>query len=147
MTTPTPPPSDNLENPGQALEQLGLLISRLRAPDGCPWDRKQTPASFKHYLLEEAHELHEALGGDDHQHIREELGDLLFQILFLTELHREQGKFTLSEVINGIIGKMVRRHPHVFSDRKATSDSQLRQQWQAIKEQEKEKKEREARNS
>lgn len=137
MSKPTTPPRDNLENPGAALQQLTSLITRLRGPDGCPWDRKQTPESFKHYLLEEAHELHESLGGDDPDHVREELGDLLFQVLFLAEVYQERHAFTLSEVINGIIAKMIRRHPHVFGDQKAGSDEELRRQWEAIKEAEK----------
>ncbi|ADH85844.1 MazG nucleotide pyrophosphohydrolase domain-containing protein [Desulfurivibrio alkaliphilus] len=136
MSTPPPPLADR-QRPEEALLQLTALISRLRGPQGCPWDRKQTPESFKHYLLEEAHELHESLGGNDHRHIREELGDLLFQVLFIAELYREQGAFTLSEVINDIIAKMVRRHPHVFGDKQVNSEEELRRQWEAIKEGEK----------
>lgn len=148
MTRSQIPPSNEQKNPGEALEQLTSLISRLRSPEGCPWDRRQTPESFKHYLLEEAHELHESLAGDDPGHIREELGDLLFQVLFLAEIFAERRDFTLSEVINGIISKMIRRHPHVFGDQKAGSEEDLRRQWQAIKAaEEAEKKERRPQNS
>ncbi|MDF1614705.1 MazG nucleotide pyrophosphohydrolase domain-containing protein [Desulfurivibrio dismutans] len=137
MSTHQNIPLSDLQPPEEALLQLTGLIARLRSPQGCPWDRKQTPASFKRYLLEEAHELHESLDGDDLEHICEELGDLLFQVLFIAEMYREQGAFTLSEVINGIIGKMVRRHPHVFGDRQVASEDELRRQWEAIKETEK----------
>lgn len=112
------------------------LVTRLRAPDGCPWDQKQTPQSFKSYLLEEAHELAEAIDHDDPAHIREELGDLLFQIAFLNRLYEEGGHFSMEEVLSGIIAKMVRRHPHVFGDSQVTSEAALRKQWNKIKAQE-----------
>lgn len=115
------------------LIRLVEIITRLRAPDGCPWDRKQTPQSFKGYLLEETHELLEAIDHDDAVHVREELGDLLFQIIFLNNLYAEQGHFTLAEVIDTIAAKMVRRHPHVFGDQVVNSEQELRQQWHAIK--------------
>lgn len=115
---------------------LQELIHRLRAPDGCPWDQKQTPESFKKYVLEEAGELVEAIEHDDSAHVCEELGDLLFQILFVNHLYEEQGKFTLAQVIDSITEKMIRRHPHVFGDAAATTDQELRAQWQKIKEQE-----------
>ncbi|MFU8818844.1 MAG: MazG family protein [Desulfurivibrio sp.] len=120
-----------------SFKQLTDIVARLRAPDGCPWDRKQTPESIKAYLLEETHELLEVLGGDDHDHIREELGDLLFQIIFLCQLYSEAGAFTLAEVIDGIRAKMIRRHPHVFGDAKVESEEDLRRQWLAIKAEEK----------
>lgn len=113
--------------------RLVEIITRLRAPDGCPWDQKQTPQTFKGYLLEETHELLEALNHDEAAHIREELGDLLFQIIFLNNLYAEQGRFTLAEVIDTISAKMIRRHPHVFGDQVIHSEQQLRQQWHAIK--------------
>lgn len=109
------------------------IITRLRAPDGCPWDQKQTPQTFKGYLLEETHELLEAINHDDAGHVREELGDLLFQLIFLNNLYAEQGHFTLAEVIDTIAAKMVRRHPHVFGDQVINSEQELRQQWHAIK--------------
>ena len=120
---------DNL----QGFVELVELVARLRAPDGCPWDRKQTPESFKRYLLEETHELLEALENDDRTHIKEELGDLLFQVLFLSRLYQEEGAFTLEEVIRGVIEKMVRRHPHVFGEVKVESEAELRRQWERIK--------------
>jgi MazG family protein len=121
---------------------LGLLeiINRLRAPDGCPWDQKQTPQSFKQYLVEETHELLEAINDDNPSHICEELGDLLFQLIFLNNLYQEKKLFTLSDVIDSISKKMVRRHPHVFGNESINSEQELRQQWQAIKNQENEQK-------
>lgn len=114
------------------------IITRLRAPNGCPWDRKQTPQSFKQYLVEETHELLEAINDDDPSHICEELGDLLFQVIFLNNLYQEKNLFTLLDVIESISNKMIRRHPHVFGDQTIESEQELRQQWQTIKNQENE---------
>ena len=118
------------------------IISRLRAPDGCPWDQKQTPQTFKQYLVEETHELLEAINDDSPSHICEELGDLLFQVIFLNNLYQEKKLFTLSDVIDSISAKMIRRHPHVFGSETIDSEQELRQQWQAIKNQENEQKEK-----
>ena len=112
------------------------IINRLRAPNGCPWDKKQTPQTFKQYLVEETHELIEAINDDNPNHICEELGDLLFQIIFLNNLYQEKKLFTLLEVIESISAKMIRRHPHVFGSETVDSEQELRQQWQAIKNQE-----------
>lgn len=117
--------------------ELLEIIEKLRAPDGCPWDRKQTPASLKPYLLEETHELSEAIDAGDEDHIKEELGDLFFQISFLTQLYEEEGHFTIADTLQGIIDKMVRRHPHVFTDEVFESEEAIRQNWQKIKAQEK----------
>lgn len=114
------------------------IVGRLRAPDGCPWDQKQTPQTFKQYLIEETHELVEAINEDDPGHVREELGDLLFQVVFLNNLYQEKKLFTLAEVIDSISGKMIRRHPHVFGNGAIDSEQELRRQWQAIKNQENE---------
>ncbi|MFH1020672.1 MAG: nucleoside triphosphate pyrophosphohydrolase [Pseudomonadota bacterium] len=116
------------------------IISRLRAPDGCPWDKKQTPQTFKQYLVEETHELLEAINDDNPSHICEELGDLLFQVIFLNNLYQEKNLFALSDVIDSISAKMIRRHPHVFGNETVDSEQELRQQWQAIKAQENEQK-------
>ncbi len=98
------------------LGKLRDLIRRLRAPDGCPWDRKQTFATMRAYLLEEAHEVAAAIDEGDLDNLAEELGDLLFQVLFLAELGREKEAFDLAGVIDTIHTKMVDRHPHVFGD-------------------------------
>jgi len=116
------------------------IISHLRAPDGCPWDKKQTPQTFKQYLVEETHELLEAINDDNPSHICEELGDLLFQVIFLNNLYQEKNLFTLADVIDSISAKMIRRHPHVFGSEMIDSEQELRQQWQAIKIQENEAK-------
>ncbi len=116
------------------------IINRLRAPDGCPWDKKQTPQTFKQYLVEETHELLEAINDDNPSHICEELGDLLFQVIFLSNLYHEKNLFTLLDVIDSISSKMIRRHPHVFGSETIDSEQELRRQWQAIKTQENEAK-------
>lgn len=116
------------------------IISKLRAPDGCPWDKKQTPASLKQYLMEETHELAEAIDSEDIDNIKEELGDLFFQLGFLASLYEEYGQFTIDDTLQTIITKMIRRHPHVFTDQKFSSDEEIRQNWQKIKAEEKKKK-------
>lgn len=115
------------------LAELAQIITRLRQPDGCPWDRKQTPATFRVYLVEELHELLDAIDLDDRPLIREELGDLLFQVIFLNNLYEEQGSFSLGEVLDGINAKMIRRHPHVFGDSKFASEKELRRNWNLVK--------------
>ncbi len=116
------------------------VISRLRAENGCPWDRKQTVRSLRKYLKEECDELLEAMDGEDHGHICEETGDVLFLLVLLSEINSETGKFTIDEVIDGIRDKMIRRHPHVFGDADSTGENELKDQWEKIKSQEKEKK-------
>ena len=126
-----------MPSPGKQFEALRQVIVRLRQPDGCPWDIKQTPASFKSFLIEETHELLEAIDGNDPLLVKEELGDLLFQILFITQLFEEPGQFTLSEVIASITEKMIQRHPHVFGDEVVNSEEEQRRRWNQIKAQEK----------
>ncbi|HDZ89447.1 MAG TPA: nucleotide pyrophosphohydrolase, partial [Deltaproteobacteria bacterium] len=101
-----------------AMRSLMELVDRLRGPGGCPWDAEQTDATVRIYLLEEAYEVMEAIEGSSPQEVCAELGDLLFQILFLARLASERGEFDLIEVIEGITRKMIRRHPHVFGDAK-----------------------------
>jgi tetrapyrrole methylase family protein / MazG family protein len=108
----------------------------LRAPDGCPWDRQQKKEDIGKYILEEAYEVVDSLGKENPQSLKEELGDLLFQILFLTEISAESDFFSLSEVINGIIEKMIRRHPHIFGDKKVNSVEEVKEIWQQIKKKE-----------
>ncbi len=118
------------------LQELMALIRRLRAPDGCPWDRKQTRQDIGKYLLDESYETLDALTENDPGHIQEELGDLLFQILFIAEISAEAGEFSLSDVMKGIQEKMIRRHPHVFGDVKVESIQDVRDNWQEIKKRE-----------
>jgi MazG family protein len=121
--------SENIEK----LTDLIELIRKLRAPDGCPWDRQQKKEDIGKYILEEAYEVIDALGSPNDHELKEELGDLLFQILFLTEICAESDRFSLGDVIDGIKGKMIRRHPHVFGDIKVDSVQDVKNNWQKIK--------------
>jgi len=112
--------------------ELLSLVSRLRGPDGCPWDRVQTKPDIGRYLIEEAYEVLDALEGPP-DHLREELGDLLFQILFLVRMAEEAGEFNIDDVLKGITVKMIRRHPHVFGDATVASVEEVRTNWERIK--------------
>jgi len=120
----------------QELTGLISLIKKLRAPDGCPWDRKQKQEDIGKYILEEAYEVIESLEAGDQQAIAEELGDLLFQILFLAEIGEESGVFTLNSIMKGVREKMIRRHPHIFGDVKVNSVEEVKDNWQQIKKKE-----------
>ncbi|MBU0481929.1 MAG: nucleoside triphosphate pyrophosphohydrolase [Proteobacteria bacterium] len=120
--------------------KLIIIINKLRAPGGCPWDQKQTVDSFSPYLIEEMHELLEAISSADHEHIKEELGDVLFQLLFLGNLFEEKELFSVADSIRSICEKMVRRHPHVFGDTQYNSDKEFRKNWNLIKEEERKEK-------
>ena len=119
------------------LDDLRNLIARLRGEQGCPWDRKQTLDSLKIYLLEEAYELAEALDRKSGVEVKEELGDLLFQVVFLSHLYEEQGAFDLTQVMDTIYRKMIRRHPHVFGNKNWENAEEVVQGWQNIKAEEK----------
>ncbi|MBN1142340.1 MAG: nucleoside triphosphate pyrophosphohydrolase [Deltaproteobacteria bacterium] len=123
-------------DPAQALIQLIEIVARLRSPEGCPWDREQTPASLKRYLLEETYEVLEALDREEPSAIRLELGDLLLQIVFLSRLFEERGLFDIADVAEGIANKLVHRHPHVFQGTASISLEELNHQWDRIKSQE-----------
>ena len=118
------------------LKELTQLIKKLRAPDGCPWDQQQKKEDIGKYLLEEAYEVVDSLAQENPQNLKEELGDLLFQILFLTEICAESDFFSLSDVMDGINEKMIRRHPHVFGDKKVNSVQEVKENWQQIKKKE-----------
>ena len=113
------------------------IVNELRSENGCPWDKKQSPSSLKRYLLEETNELLEAIDTGNQQHIKEELGDLLYLIVLLSQIHNEQGFFAIEDVVEAISAKMIRRHPHVFNNEKIESTEELRKKWLEIKEQEK----------
>ena len=137
-----PPPPSTPQPPSQppaldALAELIAVVDRLRDPDGgCPWDLEQTHTSLIPYVLEEAHEVADAIRhGDDHHH-REELGDLLLQVLLHARIAAEAGRFDLEAVARGIRDKLVRRHPHVFAGAEAADSAAVRGHWEAIKEQE-----------
>jgi len=118
---------------GDSFPSLVSVMERLLGPDGCPWDREQTFETLKSYLLEEAHEVIEAIDSNDIKHHKEELGDLLFQVVFQAELARTQGRFEVDDVILAIRDKLVRRHPHVFGDRKVTDAAEQLRVWERIK--------------
>jgi tetrapyrrole methylase family protein/MazG family protein len=118
------------------LQDLIVLIKKLRAPDGCPWDRIQKPHGIGKYVLDEAYEVADALETKDQKALKEELGDLLFQILFLTEIEAELNQFSLADVMAGIKEKMIRRHPHVFGDVTVNSVQEVKDNWQEIKKKE-----------
>jgi len=101
---------------GESLPRLVAVMRKLLAPDGCPWDREQTPDSLKRYVLEEACEVIDAIESGDAKHLREELGDLLLQVVFQAEIARKKGDFGPDDVVTGIVEKLVRRHPHVFGE-------------------------------
>jgi tetrapyrrole methylase family protein/MazG family protein len=123
--------------PNNDFQRLLELMSTLRGPEGCPWDRKQTPESLKPFLVEECYEVVDALEDGSPEKIKEELGDLLFQIVFHARIAEEQGQFTMNDVIMGIHEKMVRRHPHVFGDERVSTDKEVLANWEEIKKREK----------
>jgi MazG family protein len=121
------------QSPGVPFERLLDIMHRLRGPEGCPWDREQTPTSLKPYLVEEAYEVIEAIEAEDAEALREELGDLLFQVVFHAEIAAEVGQFTMVDVVSRLADKMVSRHPHVFGDARVGTPHQALAQWEAIK--------------
>jgi len=118
-------------------DRLVEIMERLRGEQGCPWDRKQTRDSLKPYLIEESYEVLEALEEKDPVKIKEELGDLLYQILFHAQISKEAGEFDIEDILTAGSEKMVRRHPHVFGDKKAEDADEVLKQWEAIKKAEK----------
>lgn len=124
---------------GKLFEQLVALQKRLRAPNGCPWDREQTHQTLRPFLIEEAHEVLDALDQDDAEKFAEELGDLLLQIVFHAELAKEEGKFSIGDVIHSVHTKMVRRHPHVFGKVTARDSATVLKNWEQLKAEERAK--------
>ena len=115
------------------LDKLFRLVKTLRGKKGCPWDKKQTPSSVSVYLIEEVFELVDAIQSGDPDQIREELGDVLFHVVFIAAMFEERGEFDLEDVAQAITEKMIRRHPHVFGDQKVNSSEEVVQNWQKIK--------------
>jgi MazG family protein len=124
---------------GKAFEALVALQARLRAPNGCPWDREQTHDSLRTYLVEETYEVLDALDSGDARKFADELGDLLLQIVFHAQLAAEAGKFDIADVIEQIYSKMVRRHPHVFGKVRAETSAQVLKNWEQLKAEERAK--------
>ena len=118
---------------GAWFEKLVLLQARLRAPNGCPWDREQTHASLRTYLIEEAYEVLDAMKSGDDAKFAEEMGDLLLQIVFHSQIATEEGRFTVADVIREVHEKMVRRHPHVFGEKRAKDAAEVLRNWEQIK--------------
>ena len=115
-----------------ALEELQLIIDKLTAPDGCPWDKEQTPESLAEYVIEESHELVSAIRSGNVADIREELGDVAFLLLFVARLYEKQGQFNLDDALNNNRAKMIRRHPHVFSNTVFDSLEEQLKAWEKI---------------
>jgi XTP/dITP diphosphohydrolase len=119
------------------LDELVAVMARLRGPGGCPWDGEQTHASLAPYAIEEAHELVEAIEAGDDEHLREELGDVLLQVVFHADIARAEGRFDLDDVARTLIEKLRRRHPHVFADVAVDGVADVVANWDAIKRAEK----------
>lgn len=123
----------------EAFSRLVGIMERLRAPDGCPWDREQDFSSLRRYIVEEAYELVEAIEGDGERAIMEESGDLLLQVVFISQIASEKGFFSIRDVLDGICSKLVHRHPHVFGDVNVADSEEVMRNWEAIKTGEKRK--------
>jgi nucleoside triphosphate diphosphatase len=124
------------KTPGEKLARLVDLMAHLRGPDGCPWDREQDYDSIKGMLLEEAYEVVDAVNLKDFEGLEEELGDLLFQVVFYSRLAEEDGKFDIDGVIQNVHDKLVRRHPHVFGETRAANAEEALKSWTTAKEKE-----------
>jgi len=122
---------------GDEFTRLVEIVARLRAPDGCPWDREQTIDTLKRYVLEETYEVLDAIDRHDHDALREELGDFLFEAVFVAEIEQSQGHFSIADSVKSIADKLVRRHPHVFARHTGTealeTADQVRTRWEEIK--------------
>ena len=118
---------------GPTFDDLVATMARLRGPGGCPWDREQTHASLRPYLLEESYETLEAIDEGTPDQLRRELGDLLLQVVFHAQMAAEAGTFTIDDVIAGLVEKLIRRHPHVFGDVRVTGSGDVLTHWEAIK--------------
>ena len=117
----------------RSFDDLVQLMTRLRGPDGCPWDRKQTLPDLKPYVIEEAYEVVDAIDNDDRASLLEEVGDMLLEAVFITEITREEGTFDVYDSITAIHDKLVRRHPHVFGDVEADDAEQVLVNWEKLK--------------
>jgi nucleoside triphosphate diphosphatase len=124
---------------GERFERAVAIMERLRAPGGCPWDREQTFDSIKPYTLEETYEVLEAIDNRDWEELPGELGDLLLQVLFYSEMAKEQGSFSIDDVLDRLSRKLVDRHPHVFGDAKADTSADVKRNWEALKVEERKK--------
>src|SRR5258708_32986590 len=124
---------------GERFEKVVEIMARLRAPGGCPWDREQSFDTIKPYTLEETYEVLEAIDNRDWPELTGELGDLLLQVLFYSQMAREAGHFSIDEVLETLANKLVNRHPHVFGDVKADTPAEVLRNWEALKAEEEKK--------
>src|SRR5216117_2111655 len=124
------------DSPAALFGTLLDIMARLRGPGGCPWDRDQTPSSLKPFLIEETYEVLEAIETDDARALSEELGDLLFQVVFHARIAEERAQFTMLDVLRGVVDKMVSRHPHVFAESVVGTPREALAQWEALKQRE-----------
>src|SRR5882724_2124580 len=124
---------------GERFERAVAIMARLRAPGGCPWDREQSFDTIKPYTLEETYEVLEAIDNRDWKELTGELGDLLLQVLFYSEMAKEERLFSIDDVLDALSSKLIHRHPHVFGDVKAESSGEVLKNWEAIKAEEKKK--------
>lgn len=122
---------------GDKFQALAKSFEQLLGPEGCPWDKKQTHESLKPYMLEEAYELLDAIESNKDEALRQELGDVLLQVMLHSEIARHRGAFDISQVVEALNEKIIRRHPHVFGDAQLKSAEEVSEQWQKIKDQEK----------
>jgi nucleoside triphosphate diphosphatase len=129
--------ADEFQTAGEKFAELVKIMARLRAPGGCPWDRKQTFDTIKPYLLEETYEVMDAIDDRDWAGLTEELGDLVLQPVFFAEMARAEGLFTISDSLDAITEKLIRRHPHVFADGSAKTAEDVKTRWDEIKKAEK----------
>ncbi|NQS98914.1 MAG: nucleoside triphosphate pyrophosphohydrolase [candidate division Zixibacteria bacterium] len=125
--------NENTDDKYPAVASLAEIMTRLRAPDGCPWDREQDHMSLRPYLIEEAYEVLSAIESSDSESLKNELGDLLLHIVFHAQIADENGNFDLNDVAQTCVEKLIRRHPHVFGDTKADTPKQVKDNWEAIK--------------
>jgi MazG family protein len=128
-----------MPNTGERFERAVSIMERLRGPGGCPWDREQSFDSIKPYTLEETYEVLEAIDNRDWRELTGELGDLLLQVLFYAQMAKEEGRFSIDEVLDRLSSKLVDRHPHVFGEVKAETASDVLRNWEALKAEEKKK--------
>ena len=126
-----------MKDHGKKFDLFVDIVKQLRSASGCPWDREQSPATLKRYLQEETRELLEAIDANDQHHIKEESGDLLYLIILLAQIHKEDDRYDIGDVLDTVSAKMIRRHPHVFADEKIETITELREKWLEIKKGEK----------
>src|SRR5512145_1536988 len=123
-----------MSSAGEAFQKLVDVMKRLRGPDGCPWDREQTIHTLRGFVLEETYEVLDAIDNDDHEALRGEIGDLLFEGVFLAQIESDEGRFRVEDALDSITGKLIRRHPHVFGTTAGVdTPGKVVEQWEQIK--------------